>query len=1108
MRVTRSASRSLLLMLLLTPLLPGVSAAQRRGGSGRMEAERPAPLRFHYVGPQSAGRVSAIVGVPGDTLTYYIGAASGGIWKTTDGARTFTPIFDDQPVQAIGTLAVAPSDPNIVWAGTGEAWAIRDADVMGDGIYKSIDGGATWQHMGLTETGRIGRIIVHPTNPDIVYVCALGRTTGPQQERGVFRTRDGGRTWKRVLFVDPGTGCSGLAMDAHNPDILLAGTWDVVMHTWVMVTGGPGSGIYITRDGGDSWERIEDPGLPESPVGKIDVAIAPSDPDRMYALIQSGQGSLWRSDDGGESWRVVSWDRRLIGRGGYYIHLTVNPTNPDEVLVANSSFHMSVDGGLTFPIGGGGCGDCHDIWMDPLNPDHWATTGDGGAGITRNHGQDYLQVRLPIGQMYHVAVDDQVPYWVYSNRQDDGTMRGPSDSPVPVSNVPSYYRGTGVGTGVPGGGPARMPGGRGGRGSPWGGGRPSAEWEGGLGGCESGFTLPTPGNPDIIWASCYGNHVTRFDADAGVARSVSPWIHTLDSPPTDLKYRCHWTPPLAIDPFDPETVYYGCQVIFKTSNGGQSWEVISPDLSTQDPSRIVWSGGLYDDFRPGVIGDNLGQYYGEVVFAIAPSKIQQGLIWAGTNDGLIWYTDDGGENWTNVTDNVEGLPEWGTIRQITPSVFDPATAYVAVDFHLMDDRRPYIYKTTDFGRTWTKISDGLPSGHPLDYVMSVAENPNRRGMLFAGTGHGFYYSMDDGATWTQFQEGLPAAPVSWIATQKLYHDVVISTYGRGLFILRDITRLEQQDQVAAGADAFLYAPRAGIREARSGHAEFLYSLASAPREPVRFDILDSGDTVVRTLRVPSHAGLNRVSWDLLYEGPRQVELRTVPPDNPHIWEEARFLGQDTRPIVHWGIGRTMRVGPIAAPGRYTVRMTVNGETYSRPFDIVADPAIAASDADLVASTETQVRIRDLMNVTVDMINSIERMRKQIEDRLAIHTGEAAAALNALDDKMMDVELQLLSRTDLHSDDKWYVEAYRIYMQLVWLYGEVGLGAGDVAGGADHRPTDASLAWLDTLEQDIARARADFTNLVENEVPAFNRAMAGTVAPITDRAVTAAADEDA
>src|SRR5499433_3478746 len=399
--------------------LAAVAAAQRRGGGASPDA-----LSFRFLGPVVGNRVASIAGVPGDPSIYYAGAASGGVWKTTDGGGHWTPVSDSMPVAAIGALAVAPSDPSIVWAGTGEAWAIRDSDVIGDGIYKSMDAGKTWVHAGLDETGRIGRIIVHPTNPDIAFACAIGRSTGPQQERGVFRTTDGGQHWERVLFVDENTGCSGLSMDAKNSRTLFAGTWQVEMHPWSMLGGGAGSGLYVSRDGGTKWTKIEAPGLPRSPLGKIDVAVAPTDSNRVYALIQTNdQGSVWRSDDGGSSWRVVNWSRELIGRAGYYIHLAVSPANADEILVSNSSFFQSVDGGQTFrsvPWGG----DNHDIWWDPKNPDRFVITHDAGLSITTQHGRSIQYGVLPIGQMYHVAVDDRVPYYIYANMQDDGTMRG------------------------------------------------------------------------------------------------------------------------------------------------------------------------------------------------------------------------------------------------------------------------------------------------------------------------------------------------------------------------------------------------------------------------------------------------------------------------------------------------------------------------------------------------------------------------------------------------------------------------------------------------------------------------------------------------------------
>jgi photosystem II stability/assembly factor-like uncharacterized protein len=1077
MHTDRFASMAFLVALTFAP---GAVSAQGRGGSPSVPKPHPAgPLHFQYLGPASAGRVAAIAGIPGDTMTYFIGAASGGVWKTTDGGKTFEPTFDGQDVQAIGALAVAPSNPLIVWAGTGEAWAIRDADVTGDGVYKSTDGGETWTHMGLPETGRIGTIVVHPTNPDIVYVCALGRTTADQQERGVFKTTDGGATWKRVLFVDGKTGCSGLSMDAHDPKTLFAGEWQVEMRPWVENDGGPGSGIYVTHDGGSHWKHVTD-GLPKGPLGKIDVAVAATDSKRVYALIEThNQGSVWRSDDGGGTWRRMSWDRTLIGRAGYYTRIRVNPRNEDEVLVANSGFHRSTDGGVTFAHNDRGCGDCHDIWMDPKNGDHWAVTGDGGAGITMDHGSHFKRLSLPIGQMYHVAIDRRVPYWVYSNRQDDGTMRGPSDKPIVVSKVPSYQ---------PAGQKGGPSGGRGGSGGSESGRGKASPWQAGLGGCESGFTLPDVNDPRIVWASCYGDEVTRYDQRVGSARSVAPWRPTIDSPPTDVKYRCHWTPPLAIDPFDTKTVYYGCQVILKTSNGGQSWDEISPDLSTRDSSHIVFSGGPN--------GDNLGQFYGDVVFAIAPSKIRKGLIWAGTNDGKIWYTPDGGQTWKDVTDNV-GMPKWGIVRKIQPSRFDPSTAYVAVDYHLTDDSRPYIYRTTDMGKSWTKISGGLPSGNPLDYVMAVTENPNRKGMLFAGTGHGFYYTMDDGAHWKRLKGGLPASPVTWIVVAPRYHDVVVSTYGRGLWVLRDITRLEQSDQAPKpDSTTYLYAPHDGFRLQRSGRADFLFSVAPDETGPATLDILDGDSTVIRSDSLLTVSGLNTATWDLRYKGPKQPKLRTVS-DNPVIFYEPRMHGDSVRPVVHWGIQGPQRTGPIVAPGHYTVRLTVKDQSYEQPLTVIKDPKIPSSQADLEASTKAQIRIRDDIDTTVAMINHLEVLRKQIQDQVEANRKNASVreALEAFGKQAYDVELQLLSRPAMQSDDKWYPDSFHVYLNLVWLSAEVGSGGGDVQGGAGYRPTDASMEVLAGIEKKLAAAAADYQTLVSEQLPAFNEKMKGKIKPL-------------
>jgi photosystem II stability/assembly factor-like uncharacterized protein len=1045
------------------------------------EPDHESDFKFRFVGPKVGNRVAAIAGIAGDPSTYYAGAASGGVFKSVDGGNRWEPIFDKQSAAAIGALAVAPSEPGTVWAGTGEAWAIRDSDVMGNGIYKSLDAGKTWTNTGLPESGRIGRIIVHPTNPDIVFACVLGRMTGPQQERGVYRTTDGGQHWDRVLFADENTGCSGLSMDQRNPHTLIAGMWQVEMHPWGEISGGPGSGIYISHDGGSKWTRIEEHGLPKSPLGKIDVAVAPTNSKRIYALIQTkDQGSVWRSDDAGEKWERVNSQRALIGRAGYYIRLAVSPGSDNEVLVANSSFWQSLDGGENFHEVHWG-GDTHDIWMDPANPDRFVITDDAGLIITTVHGRGFHRVTLPIGQMYHVAVDNQIPYYFYSNMQDDGNLRGPS---VPYDG-------------------------------------PEAGWDRHMGGCESGFTIPDTTDPNVVWATCYGDSVTRWDARYKEAHSVSPWKHTLDSPPDKLKYRCHWTSPIAIDPFDHNTVYYGCQVIFRTTDAGETWAEVSPDLSTKDPAHLVPSGGI--------VGDNLGQFYGEVVFAIALSKIQKGLIWAGTNDGQIWVTQDAAAHWTNVSQHLSGLPAGGTITSIAPSSFDAGSAYVSVDLHLLNNRDPFIYKTTDFGRSWKRISGDLPK-HELSYVRTVTDDPNCAGLLFAGMGNGLYYSLNEGAHWTQIKTGLPPAPVTWAVVQPTFHDLVISTYGRGLYILDDITPLEQMATHRSDAAVVLFEPRHAYRFVRGPHAMLSFNLKAEPKSPIQFEILDGHGTVIRTLepKEPKDLviGLNRVDWDLRHDSPRVVALRTVAPDNPHVWEEPRFRDSDSRPITHWG-SKPGEVGPIAVPGVYSVRLTVDGQTFTQPLTILSDPHAPGSAADIELSVKTLLEIRDDINQVSDLVNQIEWLRKQLEvieaslrpakksdkpkppnveeddDDDAEPSKAPPAKLSEgqekrrqallksvedLDEQVGAVETRLVSQSLRNSDDKYFVEPYGTYLDLIWLNAEVGTGGGDVAGSADFAPRATQLELLKTYEQEALSAGSDFAKILRDRLPPLNQTL--------------------
>jgi photosystem II stability/assembly factor-like uncharacterized protein len=1056
------------------------------------DPDHESDFKFRFVGPKVGNRIAAVAGIAGDPSTYYAGAASGGVFKSVDGGNRWEPIFDKQSAAAIGALAVAPSEPSTVWAGTGEAWAIRDSDVMGNGIYKSLDAGKTWTNMGLPQSGRIGRIIVHPTNPDVVFACVLGRMTGPQQERGVYRTTDGGQHWDRVLFADEHTGCSGLTMDRRNPHTLLAGMWQVEMHPWGEISGGPGSGIYISHDGGSNWSRIEEHGLPKSPLGKIDVAVAPTNSKRIYALIQTeDQGSVWRSDDAGEKWRRINSQRALIGRAGYYIRLAVSPGSDNEVLVANSSFWQSLDGGENFHEVRWG-GDTHDIWMDPADPDRFVITDDAGLIITTVHGRGFHRVTLPIGQMYHVAVDDQVPYYFYSNMQDDGNLRGPS--------VP--YEG------------------------------PEAGWDRHMGGCESGFTIPDMTDPNVVWATCYGNSVTRWDARYKEAHSVSPWKHTLDSPPDKLKYRCHWTSPIAIDPFDHNSVYYGCQVIFRTTDAGATWSEVSADLSTKNPAHVAPSGGI--------VGDNLGQFYGGVVFAIASSKIRKGLIWAGTNDGQIWYTPDAAAHWINVSQHLPGLPAGGTITSIAPSSFDAGSAYVSIDLHLLDNRDPFIYKTADFGKSWKRISGDLPK-HELSYVRTITDDPNCAGLLFAGLGNGLFYSLDEGTHWTQIKTGLPPAPVTWAVVQPTFHDLVISTYGRGLYILDDITPLEQMAKHRSDAAVVLFEPRTAYRFVRSPHALLTFTLKAEPKNSVQFEILDAQGAVIRKLepKEPKDlvVGLNRVDWDLRYDSPRVVALKTVAPDNPHVWEEPRFRDTDFRPITHWG-SKPGEVGPIAAPGVYSVHMTVDGQTFTQPLTIVRDPHAPGSPADLELSVRTLIEIRDDINQVSDLVNRIEWLRKQIEvieaslsppkksdkpkppkaeegddddaepskapprilsEAQEKQQQELLRSVEDLDKQVEAVETRLVSQALRNSDDKYFVEPYGTYLDLIWLNAEVGTGGGDVAGSADFAPRAAQLDLLKTYEEQVRSAAADYAAILHERLPQLDEALnRAELAPLSAR----------
>jgi len=1031
------------------------------------------PLKYRHIGP-IGNRVSAVVGVPGNPNVCYAGAASGGIFKSEDGGINWKPIFDKQPVSSIGSLAIAPSDPNIIWAGTGEAF-IRSNVSHGNGIYKSTDAGKNWKCMGLEKTGRIGRVVIDPRNPDIVFVASMGHCYGPQEDRGVFRTTDGGETWKKVLFVDENTGCSDIAMDPNNPRILFAGMWPMLIRTWGKWSGGPGGSLHKSVDGGAKWKRLSGKGLPEGDIGKIAVAVAPSDSDRVYALIEHNDEGLWRSDDGGETWRQANHDRALLNRPLYYTRCVVAPDDPDEVYFPATRFHMTLDGGANIKRFNPSGGDHHDMWIDPADPERMIVGNDQGVSISTNRGKSWHGIQLPIAQMYHVYVDDRIPYYVYGNRQDGTSYGGPSNS-------------------------------RQGRG-----GIPRGLWHP-VGGFESGFAVPDPVDNNIIWSGNYDGMLDVFDMRTKQSRGVTVWPESIQGwAAKDAKYRFQWTFPIAISPHDHNRVYVGSQYVHMTTDGGHSWTIISPDLSTDDKSKQERTGGItQDDASP---------LYCCCVFAIAESPLEEGLIWAGTNDGLVHVTRNGGETWTDVTKNIPGMPEWGTISNIEPSRFDAGTCYITVDFHQVNDFDPYVYKTNDYGNKWERISTGIPKGI-LSFAHCVREDPARKGLLYLGTENALYVSFDDGKNWIPFQTNLPHAPVHWLTIQEHFNDLVVGTYGRGFWILDDITPLQQLTPEVLGAEAYLFSPRPAYRfrdvagpsgvpndpcsgENPSYGASLTYFLKSEPKEDVMITILDEKGTVVRTLKtekpedleqddrdtqpsrlfkVPKQAGINRIWWDLRYDRTKMIRLRTKPIGQDHV-----KLGDKGWRSFPRG---SRRSGLLAPPGEYTVKLTVGDNEYSRKLTVKKDPHSAGTVADIQSQTKVLSAIYGNIDAVADMINRIEWIRKQICDlknMLKEKEGiePVLKAAGELDRKFIEIEGELFSMEisgegdSLRWPDKFYVK--------------LGFLASDIAK-SDFPPTSQQIEVHAMFTKQLAGYQDRLKQVIEGDVLVFNDLLKGKKIP--------------
>ena len=997
-------------------------------------------LQYRSIGPFRGGRSLTAAGIPGDLNTYYFGSTGGGVWKSTDGAITWKPVFDHEKTSSIGSLAVAPSDPNILYVGTGEA-CIRGNLAQGDGIYKSVDAGKNWKNVGLKDSRAIGKLIIHPQNPDIVFVAALGHPYGPNLERGIFRTTDGGKSWQKVLFVDQNTGGVDVTFDPHNPHILFAAMWQVRRQPWRLDSGGSGSGIYRSVDGGDTWKKLDGEGLPEGPLGKIGVAVA-ANSDRVYALIEANKGGLYRSDDGGEKWELVNPDDRFTQRAWYYMHIVADPVDPNKVYILNVDFHRSTDGGHTFNKIKVPHGDNHGLWIDPRNTQRMVQSDDGGVTITLDGGTSWTpQNNQPTAQFYHVAADTRFPYYLYGAQQDNSSVAIASrGSQGPIGRQDWYP----------------------------------------VGGGEAGYIQPDPRDPLIVYAGDYQGQITRLDKHTGQVRSitVSPVLSD-GKGAANLEHRFQWTAPLLISPHNPDAVYHAGERIFKTTDGGTHWEAISPDLTRDDKSKQQPSGG------PITIDDTGTEYY-DTVFALAESPVQKDLIWAGTDDGLIQITRDGGKTWSNITPKT--LPEWSKISQIDASPFDPGTAWVAVDRHANDDMKPYIYVTTDFGATWATRMTGIPDG---SFVRAVREDPKRRGLLYAGTETGVFISRDAGLTWASLQLNLPTVPVHDLIVKD--NDLLVATHGRSFWILDDLAPLRQANDTSNKAAFWLYQPSPALRVHGAGDYEgpslggenppsgaIVYVYTRTKPKDARMEILDSNGKVIRTYssaksretdeqldpddekpkkQIELKAGLNRLIWDLRYESTPGVE-------NYYLYE-------------YEGGAK----GPMALPGQYTVRVTADGETLSAPVEVKLDPRVKISPGDLqlqfhtLQQIQTQLtRVYGVANAVIDLRTQLADMKKRLDPAtskpLLVEAQSLDEKLQALQDRLINLKVRA------NEDSLKYA---------LGVDGDLASLAVAVGGDADAIPTEASLQQFAKIKAQVDGYAARWTAMQTSDIPKFQQA---------------------
>lgn len=998
-------------------------------------------LEWRSIGPAiMGGRIADVEGVPGDPNVVYVASASGGLWKTTNGGVRWTPIFERQGTISIGDIALAPSNPDVVWVGTGES-NTRNSVSFGDGVYKSNDGGKTWQHMGLKESERISAIAIHPQNPDIVYIGALGHAFGPNEERGVFMTTDGGKTWTKTLYIDNQHGVADLDIDLANPNILYAGMWSFERKPWTHRSGSEKGGVYKSIDGGRTWKKLEN-GLPKL-MGRIGIRVAPSNTNVVYAIVEAKDGTLYRSDDRGETFRNVSKQESIVSRGFYYTTVRVDPTNENRVFAVASTLFVSIDGGRTFrSITSRSHIDFHALWIDPKNPKRMWHGQDGGIGVTYDGGESWEAVyNMPLGQFYQVHADNRQPfYYVMGGLQDNGSWTGPSRTREPSGIMNDDWRMVSFGDGF--------------------------------------YVINHPDNPDIYLSESQGGNIIWTDFRTREQQLVNPWGRgSGGGPAAGQKFRWNWNAPIVFSPHDKTTVYFGGNVLFKTPDFGKTWEQISPDLTTNDPEKLKDAGG------PIAIENSTAEYHSTII-TIGESPVQKGQIWVGTDDGNLQVTTDGGKNWANLVKNVSGLAANSPVSHVEPSRTNANTAYVSFERHMFDDFRPYIFKTTDGGKSWTNIAGNLPA---KAYVQIVREDPKNTKLIYAGTEIGLFATYDNGRNWLPLNlKNLPNVAIHDIVVHPRENDLILATHGRSIWIFDDATVIQQMTPQILDSSAHLFPVRPGLRFASTftrygigdkvftgpnpaAGATITYYLKEKLDEKAEFkmEVFDRDGKLVQDIERPSREkGLNRITWNLRFGGP---EIRRPP----------------TPEQVAFGFGPR---GPLALPGIYTLKMTVGGKVYEQPVEVRLDPGVTTPIAELQESLEMQIKLRDMqtvVNTSLRFLDNIKEQLKQAQTTMKNLAKEPDKDLmKALEDYIKEVDA-LQDKLAAREEGLGFAGKDQVADDIGSLF---------VALGGNFGPTRGQREYFAEIQPAYRTRMGDVNKFLSQTLPQWNEKLRGWNAP--------------